>query len=53
MGVLISKCINSSIILEDMFNNIDSDLIIVNNYYFWLILFCVSAIAFSFTDSIN
>jgi len=48
IGVLISKTIASSNILCDMFEYIGVG--VLDSYYFWLSLFCVCAIAFSFSD---
>ena len=49
IGVLCSKTIASSNILADMFIFI-GNVPVLDSYYFWLSLFCVAAIAFSFSD---
>lgn len=51
VGVLISKSIASSNILSGMFDDIGGKSVtVLNNYYFWLSLFSVTAIFLSFKD---
>lgn len=50
IGVLISKCIASSDILSEMFEGIGDGIPVMNNYFFWLAIFCTAAVFLSFKD---
>ena len=46
MGVLISKCISSGVILAQVFE----DITVLDSRYSWLILFFFTSVVFSFRD---
>lgn len=46
MGILITKCISTGMVMKKLFGSID----VLDNFYFWLALFFLTSMFFCFRD---